>query len=161
MALVINPITEGPLGDLMESLVPVAADLIVAERDEGPDAIRGVLLRVQAIAEELPPGVAAKLDGPGGTPGGVWGAFAVVVGAMVNPETPLRSSLSWTESMRDGRRPRRGSEHPAERERQRLVAAGVPPEQALLLAAREVEREQDTARSRMLRAVRRGRAVAA
>ena len=44
----------GELGDLIEDLVPIAADLVEIVREQGPDAVRGCLLRVPTeIADPL------------------------------------------------------------------------------------------------------------
>ena len=86
----------GAVGDLAEELVLIATDLILAAREEGVDAIRGALLRVQAI--EAPPEVASS-------PGRVWGAFAVVLAAMVDPEVPIRRLLDWTDQYLAADRP--------------------------------------------------------
>lgn len=139
----------GELGDLVEQLVPIAADLVQVVREEGQDAIRGCLLRV-------PTEVRVQLDI---LPGGTMGVLAVVLAAMVSPDAGMRSLLGWTDTMTEGpRRARRDSrrEPPAERERQRLVSAGVPADTAILHASRVVVEDQDSTRTRMLRVVHGG-----
>lgn len=86
----------GAVGDLMADLVDLAADLIAVCRDDGPEAIRGVLLRLCSVEEDLTPEVQARLSV---YPGGVRDAFALTLAAMVNPDTPIRAALRWTEPM--------------------------------------------------------------
>lgn len=150
----------GAVGDLMADLVDLAARLVAASRDEGPEVICGVFAQLCSIEEDLSTEVVERLAH---YPGGVRDAFALVLAAMVNPETPLKSALNWTEAMTDPRvaARRNGQEPPAERERQRLIASGVPADQALLLAACGLIEEQDTTRDRMVRVVNRGRMRAA
>lgn len=149
----------GALGDLMESLVPIAAELVHASREDGPEVIRGVMLRLRSIEEDLPPEAAEQLRW---FPHGVSSALNIVLAAMVSPHAGMRSLLGWTEqlvephqanraaSTRDG-----GWDPPAERERQRLVAAGVPADTAIVMASRAVIEQQETIRDRMLRVVAR------
>lgn len=130
----------------MQDLVPVAAELIVAVRKTGSDVVADLL-------DPLTDGQRYRLN--------------VLLAAMISPHAGMRSLLGWTEAMveptpadrtenaKDG-----GWDPPAERERQRLVAAGVPADQAILMASRAVAEEQDTVRSRMLHVVRNGRRTA-
>lgn len=137
----------GELGDLMEALVPIAADLVQALREDGPDVIRGHLLRVPTD----------PVPGLEHLPGGAYSALALIGLAMASPDAGLRSMLGWTDNMIPGpHKARRDSrpEPPAERERQRLVAAGVPADAAILQASRIVIERQDTDRGRRLRVVR-------
>lgn len=147
------------LGDLIaEELVPILAELAVILREEGAEAVRGGLLRVQAVERGLSPELADLLAH---TPGGVWGVALPLALAMVSPDAGMRSLLAWTETLtepvkdraemtRDG-----GWDPPAERERQRLIAAGVPADTAIVMASRAVIEQQDTVRDRMLRVVAR------
>lgn len=93
-AAVSEPLPWGDVGDLAEELVPIAVDLMVAAGDEGQDAVRGALLRVLAID---PPAAVAN------TPGGVWGAFSVVLAGLlvgsVDPDQPISRLLAWTEAL--------------------------------------------------------------
>lgn len=137
------------VADLMESLVPVAAALVQAVREEGPDDVAAVLARVPT-----------DVKGVAHLPGGAMAALAMVCAAMVSPDAGVRTLLGWTDTMQPGPRKDRG-EHtkdggwdpPAERERQRLVAAGVPADQAILMAARQIIQEQEADRGRRLRIV--------
>lgn len=140
----------GELGDLVEDLIPVATRLIEAVRDEGPEAIVGVL-------HAMPSDVRAKIDH---IPGGVHGVLAIVLAGMVSPDATMRQLLGWTTTLYEpvsrGRVGGRRVEPPAERERQRLVAAGVPTDTALVLAHREAV-QPPTTRQRMLRVIHGGR----
>lgn len=136
-----------PVADLIEDkLVPFAAELVVAVRELGPDRIGRLLDKVTTLEEAR--------------------VAMVVFAAMVSPDATMRQVLGWTDTMRQPMRgrPQNGArgEPAAERERQRLVAASVPPETALLLSARMVEQEQAgaeglTVRDRMLKAIEGGR----
>ncbi len=134
----ITPMRESEKAAAIDDLVDIAAHLVVAIRDVGTDALDDVLARV---------------------PAGQEAAFALVLAAMVSPEQGIRSALSWTDTMVDARgRPRRErAEPPAERERQRLLHAGVPADTAILMAARDLAAEQaagqDSIRARMLRVI--------
>ena len=88
--------------DLAEALVPLAARLVAVVRDEGPEAVANVL---------------------GEVPAGRHDALAVVLAAMVDPDSTVRDLLAWT---------RGGLEY------HRLVAAGVNARTAAILAEREV-----------------------
>lgn len=135
----------GDLGDLVEELLPIATRLVEAVRDEGPDVVRDVLL-------SLPTETRARLDA---VPGGVMGVFAIVLAGMVSPDATLRQLLGWTETMVEPHRGRgrgRPTLSAAERERQRLVAAAVPEDVAIVLANRAAEQGLTT-RQRMLRVI--------
>lgn len=88
--------------ELVDALVPIAAELVGTVRDYGPADVAAVLARV---------------------PAGRHDALAVVLAAMVDPDRTPAELLAWTEHSI------------AERvERARLVAAGVSPRVADLLA---------------------------
>lgn len=61
--------------DLAAELVPVATRLVVAVRDEGPDAVKDVLATV---------------------PQGRVDALAVILAGMVDPDRTVRSLLAWS-----------------------------------------------------------------
>ena len=61
---------------LVDACVPLAAELVMTCRDEGPDAIADVLARV---------------------PDGRLDALAVVLAAMVDPDAHLGDLLAWTD----------------------------------------------------------------
>lgn len=127
--------------DRMEALVPVAAELIEAVRETGPDVVGGIL-------DHLDKATLYRLT--------------VLLAAMVSPDAGMRALLGWTDAMIPGPAKDRaemtkdgGWDPPAERERQRLVAAGVPADAAIVMASRSVIERQDTIRDRMLRVVAR------
>lgn len=82
-----------------DALVPLAAELVGVVRDYGPDDVAEVLARV---------------------PDGRHDALAVVLAAMVDPDSSPRELLAWTTV---------GLEY------HRLVAAGVNARTAAVLAA--------------------------
>jgi hypothetical protein len=147
----------GELGDVMEKLVPIAAELVQAARDEGPSVVLGVMLQLRGMT--LSPTVTAQLEQL--NPGPVGGAFALVLAAMVNPDARMRALLGWTEELIDGRGAERVIDDKirdsAARERARLAAAGVQTARAAATIADPVARAQVTTRDRMLRVVQGGR----
>jgi hypothetical protein len=82
-----------------DSLVPIAAELVGTVREFGPDDVAAVLGRV---------------------PAGRFDALAVVLAAMVDPDSTPRELLAWTTG---------GLEY------HRLVAAGVNSRTAAVLAS--------------------------
>lgn len=144
----------GKRGDLVEELVPIAADLIQTMREEGPNAVRGALLRVPTVTE-------ADLDA---TPGGVWGVFAMVCAAFAGEEITMRQALGWTEDLIEGAGAQRVIEDrvqaSAAREHARLARAGVRTPTAADVLAPSVARAQESTSDRMLRVVRGGKASA-
>lgn len=139
----------GARGDLVEQLVPIAAELIQLMREEGPDAVRGALLRVPAVTE-------ADLTG---VPGGVWGVFSMVCAAFASEEITMRKALGWTDDLiQPGLAAER--QRMIEREQARLRAAGVRTDSAAATLAEPVVEAQESTRDRMLRVVHGGRAVA-
>lgn len=135
-----EPLPFGDLGDLAEDLVPIALDHVVKSHDEGPEAIRGVLLRVQAIEKELTPELQAKLQD---TPGGLWGAYSTVCAALANPDAGIKELLGWTEPL--------VSLHVLQNEQERLRAAGVRTGDVAAALAKAAARQQETTKDRMLR----------
>lgn len=109
--------------DLIEEvLVPIAADLVVAVRQAGPAT-------VQAIIDRIPEGKDRLMH--------------LVWAAMVHPDARIKDLLDWTDTMvppaiRE-RLPHGVPEPPGETERQRLIAAGVAPDEALRQAAEYLE----------------------
>ncbi len=81
---------------LVDACVPLAAELVCVTRDEGPDAVAEVLARV---------------------PDGRLDALAVVLAAMVNPDSSIGDLLAWTDwtppPPRTPRRPSAGAAWPA------------------------------------------------
>jgi hypothetical protein len=67
--------------DLAEELVPLAARLVVAVRDEGPDAVADVLAAVPVRPGETLP---------------AWDALAVILAGMVDPARTMRQLLGWS-----------------------------------------------------------------
>lgn len=124
----------GEVGDLVEALVPIAADLVVAVRDHGPAAIRGVLLRV-------PDGIRERVIN---LPGGTMGVLAVVLAAMVDPEARMTGLLGWAEQM---------IPTAAAREVERLRVAGMRTEAAAVVLAGPVAERQTAGADRMLHIV--------
>ena len=88
--------------ELADSLVPIAAQLVGTVREYGPDDVAAVLARV---------------------PEGRHDALAVILAAMVDPDSSASDLLAWT---------RGGLEY------HRLVAAGVNARTAAVLAERRV-----------------------
>lgn len=134
----------GELGDLMESLVPIALSLVQALREEGPDAIRGHLLRVPTD----------PIPGLENLPGGAYSALALVGFAMVNQDATIRGLLGWTDDLIE---PGLAAERQRaiEAERDRLRAAGARSTSDVL--AEPVAEQQSTTRTRMLHVVHGGR----
>lgn len=145
----------GELGDLMESLVPIATNLVHAMRDEGPNAVLGALLQLRSVEAGLSPKVREKLQR---LPNGLPDALTMVCAAMVNPDARMRALLGWTDELIDGA----GAERviaeriadSAARERARLTAAGVRDPAVL---APPVGAAQLTTKDRMLHVVQGGR----
>lgn len=96
--------------EIAVAAVKVAAHLIVAVRDEGPDTVAQVL----ATAPE------GRVD-----------AVAIALAAMIDPDTSIARSLAWTELMAPG--------SPAFIEHRRLLRIGVAEPQATILAQRAAE----------------------
>ena len=135
----------GELGDLVDELVPIAAELVQAVRDEGPAAVRGILAGVPHRAgEEIP----------------AWDALAVVLAAMVNPDAGIRSLLGWAEEMLPEPPLPPLEPTPTDRERTRLRTAGVGSRDATETLAGPVAALQQTTRDRMLHIVHGGRQTA-
>lgn len=143
-----DPLPFGELGDLAEALVPIAVDHAIVSHDDGPDAVRGALLRVQAIEKELTSTLREKLRH---TPGGLWGMYSTVCVAMVNPEAGIKQLLGWTEPL--------VSLHVLQNETARLRAAGVKTGDVAATLAKAVAKQQNTTQDRMLQVVHRGKAA--
>lgn len=148
----------GELGDLMEALVPIATNLVQVIREEGPTAVQGTLLRMRSLQEQMPADVADRLCG---LEGGMWGALALVLAAMVDPDARMRAMLGWTEELIDGPGAERVVEErireSAARERARLSAAGVRTAAETL--AGPVGAAQQNTTTRMLHVIHGGKAV--
>lgn len=129
----------GLLGDLTEALVPIAVDLAVKSHDDGPEKIRHTLIRVQDIESDLAPELREQLAY---TPGGIWGVFATVCAAMVNPDAGMKELLGWTEPL--------VSLHVLQSETERLRLAGVRTRDAAVTLAKGAA-TQETVKDRMLR----------
>jgi hypothetical protein len=97
----VDAVTDDALAD---ALVPIAARLVGTVREYGPDDVRAILETV---------------------PDGRYDALAVVLAAMVDPDSSPKELLGWT---------RCGLEY------HRLVAAGVNARAAAVLAAEKVDR---------------------
>lgn len=117
----LEPMTPERKAELIELCVELASDLAVAVRDVGTDSINGILARI-------PPDGDAVLH--------------LVMAAMINPDQRMRDLLGWTERMTPEMRGKLPHDPPAERERQRLTAAGVHPDVAIQLAAAEARQER-------------------
>lgn len=68
--------------ELVDALVPLAAELVGTVRDYGPDDVAAVLARVPG----RPPGDFGPMD-----------ALVVVLAAMVDPDSNAAQLLAWTE----------------------------------------------------------------
>lgn len=71
--------------DLTDVLLPVAVELVGTVRDYGPDAVARVLADMPDLPDDLV-----------GRTGGKYGALAVVLAAMVDPDATVAELLAWT-----------------------------------------------------------------
>lgn len=84
----ITPLPRDPLPvpdeahlELADALVPLAARLVAAVRDEGPDVVRALLTEVPPRAGESVP---------------AWDALAVILAGMADPDRSPRELLGWS-----------------------------------------------------------------
>jgi len=115
--------------DLAGELVPHAAQLVAAVRDEGPDVVQALLAA---------------------TPGGRVDALAVILAGMVDPDRTVRSLLAWSlegpvptvghPPLLSGREPREHGTERGYRQHRTADDPACPPCTAAHTAARAASR---------------------
>lgn len=85
LPLPVPPAGENAAASIADQLIPIAAELVATVRDYGPDTVGDVLDQVPDLPEHVV-----------GRAGGKYGALAVVLAAMVDPDKTLTELLGWT-----------------------------------------------------------------